>query len=1167
MKKHLLLLFLVLLLPINVMAGTCEPDKITIESIELKNLIGKAEEKEEASINGKSININLRMEDVGDTVEYKVVVKNDSENDYELNKESFDLSSEYIDYSISTEDNSNIVPAMNKKDVHLRVRYKEEVPLEELTNGKYINTNTMQVGMVSDSDKVTPPEEPETTPSPTATPKSETDPIKIPDTFANTNTVIIVLTIVIFGVAIYYFKKNKYASLALSLLGVMVFLSYKSSFALCSTSITIESNVDIESSVAMFKTGKEVNARMKQFVDSTATYETQDTTITNIVRYIGSPDANKLISENIVSAEESGKPIYMWYDSDNTTIYWYTKSYNVYYNPDSSYFFGEMRGINSISNISDISSEYTNNMSNMFYNTGYASTTFTLDLGDKFDTSNVTDMNRMFYRTGYNSTEFTLDLGDNFDTSNVTDMSYMFNRTGRKSLVFTLDLGDKFNTGKVTDMNNMFNEVGYISTVFTLDLGPNFDTSSVTNMKNMFEAAGKNSEVFTLNLGDKFDTSNVTNMALMFYLTGFENTAFTLDLGDKFDTSNVTDMRLMFYTTGHNSTVFTLDLGDKFDTSKVTNMAFLFNGLGGSNPNFTFDLGDKFDTSNVTTMHAMFTEIGFSNPSFTLDLGDKFNTSNVTDMAMMFQGAGYNNFDLIIDLGEKFDTSNVTTMQNMFKDCKYLRKIYATSSFVTDSVTNSTDMFTGSTFLMGGLGTHYNSSHTDALYAHIDGATNNPGYLTSRELIDSAIFKTGIEVNTKIKQFINPSAYYTANNTTIKKIARFTGTPSNNYLKSEYLVSPDYSSIPIYMWYDSGTATVYWYTKASSVYYNPSSNYFYSYLKAIDSISNLDDINSKYVENMTDMFANLGSNSTVFTLDLGNNFDTSNVTNMSNMFSSTGFSSTSFTLNLGNKFNTSKVTKMGGMFERTGYSSTIFTLDLGDKFDTSNVTSMNRMFKETGYNSTLFTLDLGEKFNTSNVIDMASLFHLSGYNSPIFTLDLGDKFDTGNVTSMDSMFSNVGFSSTVFTLDLGDKFDTSNVNNMSRLFVGVGYSNPSFTLDLGTKFNTSNVTNMTYMFSYVAYSNPSYTTLDLGDKFDTSKVTDMSYMFNTDRFLKTIYVPSTFVTTAVTNSTNMFSGCSNLVGGVGTTYSSSNRDGSYAHIDEGPSNPGYFTSRVYLGKN
>ena len=48
----------------------------------------------------------------------------------------------------------------------------------------------------------------------------------------------------------------------------------------------------------------------------------------------------------------------------------------------------------------------------------------------------------------------------------------------------------------------------------------------------------------------------------------------------------------------------------------------------------------------------------------------------------------------------------------------------------------------------------------------------------------------------------------------------------------------------------------------------------------------------------------------------------------------------------------------------------------------------------------------------------------------------------------------------------------------------------------------------------------------------------------------------------MTYSSDMFTGCTSLVGGQGTAYNSSNpKDKTYAHIDGGTSNPGYFTDK------
>ena len=371
-------------------------------------------------------------------------------------------------------------------------------------------------------------------------------------------------------------------------------------------------------------------------------------------------------------------------------------------------------------------------MGYMFANAGYSNTSFKLNLGSKFDTSNVRDMSTMFSNVGHNNTTFTFDLGDKFDTSNVTNMGHMFFQAAYNSTNLTVDLGDKFDTSKVTNMYMMFYALGYNSSGFNLDLGNNFNTSSVTDMRCMFYLTGNNDTSFTLKLGDKFNTSSVTLMSDMFHNTGYKSTRFTLDLGDKFDTSNVTDMSYMFTQTGYSNTSFTLDLGSKFDTSQVKETDNMFAGTGYSSTRFTLNLGDKFDTSNVTDMGYMFSHTGYSSTTFTLNLGNKFDTSKVTKMYHMFYYTGYSNRNFTLDLGAKFNTSNVVNFNQMFYGSRYLKTIKAPTTFVISADATTNNMFKDCTSLVGGSGTRYSASYIDGTRARIDGGTSNPGYFTSR---------------------------------------------------------------------------------------------------------------------------------------------------------------------------------------------------------------------------------------------------------------------------------------------------------------------------------------------------------------------------------------------------------------------------------------------------
>ena len=208
--------------------------------------------------------------------------------------------------------------------------------------------------------------------------------------------------------------------------------------------------------------------------------------------------------------------------------------------------------------------------------------------------------------------------------------------------------------------------------------------------------------------------------------------------------------------------------------------------------------------------------------------------------------------------------------------------------------------------------------------------------------------------------------------------------------------------------------------------------------------------------------------------------------------------------------------------------------------NTSEVTNMSRMFSACW---SMESIDLSH-FDTGNVTHMSYMFN---YCEALTSLDLSS-FDTGNVFSMEGMFYEC---SSLTSLDLSS-FNTENVRNFKEMFFDcVGLTS----MDLHN-FDTRNAGTMNGMFLECS----GLTSLDLSS-FNTAKVTDMSYMFDFCRNLVTVYVGDEWSTTAVTNSSGMFSDCLSIVGGKGTTYDANHVDKAYAHVDGGTSNPGYFTAK------
>ena len=213
------------------------------------------------------------------------------------------------------------------------------------------------------------------------------------------------------------------------------------------------------------------------------------------------------------------------------------------------------------------------------------------------------------------------------------------------------------------------------------------------------------------------------------------------------------------------------------------------------------------------------------------------------------------------------------------------------------------------------------------------------------------------------------------------------------------------------------------------------------------------------------------------------------------------------------------------------------------------------------------------KFDSSNVVVMANMF---GNCSSLKTLNLTN-FDTSKVTQMDRMFENCA---ELTDLNLSG-FNTSKVNHMMNMFSNC---KKLTTLNLSS-FDTSEVTAMCGMFSYCsALTNlniSSFNTRKVGDmremfmncsslitldlsNCNTSSVQDMMQMFEGCTNLTTITASPKFVTNALQDSSQaMFDNCPKLEGGEGTKVSNYGSSSTYARIDGGEDNPGFFTEVRY----
>ena len=640
-----------------------------------------------------------------------------------------------------------------------------------------------------------------------------------------------------------------------------------------------------------------------------------------------------------------------------------------------------------------------------------------------------------------------------------------------------------------------------------------------------------------------------SNTTLTFYYDNYRSsrTGTTYDL-------NTLNNSPGWYTDGTNANVTKVVFNSSFADARPTTTYFWFYRM----ENLQSITGLSYlNTSEVTNMSYMFASC--TNLT-SLDLSS-FNTSKVTKANGIFRDcSSLASLDL-----SSFNTSKLTNMNYIFSNCTSLRTVYAGSGWTTAAVTSSYYMFQDCTNLVGGKGTTYDANHIDATYAHIDGGTSNPGYFT---------------------EWKEAYACYTSSNTTL---TFYYDNQRSNRTGTTYDLN---TGDNVTGWQTDGTnASV---TKVvfdpSFASARPTSTYGWFYeMENLQSITGIEYLNTSEVTNMGHMF---NSCIRLTSLDLSN-FNTSKVTHMNQMFQFC-YELTSLDLS---SFNTAKVTDMHFMLD---YCTNLRTIYVGNGWSTAAVTNSTNMFR----NCTSLVGGQGTTYDVNHVD--ATYAHIDGGTSnPGYFTEKGPEAYacyTPSNTTLTFYYDNQRSSRTGTTYDLNTDdndtdWDTDGTNaNVTRVVFDPSFANarPTTTCDwfygmtnlqsiTGMSYlNTSEVIYMNWMFLEcskltsvdVSHFNTSkvismysmfnsctgLTSLDLSS-FNTSKVAVMLRMFYNSTNLRTIYVGNGWSTAAVTHSANMFSNCTSLVGGQGTTYDANHIDKTYAHIDGGPSNPGYFTDK------
>ena len=558
----IVILLSLFLLPLNVFA---DDNDVIVKSIELVNKSDNVEELSQASASGTNINVNIKLYDPKDYIEYSLLIKNNSQDDYTFDDSKLETSNDYLSYKFSYSESSNVLKPGEERNVKLTITYINKVPQDKLTNDFF--TSESKISLTLNDNVITPN-------------------IVNPETgLTNPILYVIVMFISLVGIFITLKISKKIKLIMIVLTSLLVLPIY--TVANKKIDIKLNANITIDGKEAYFLPGSEFNIKVKQLAGNDTTvngYNTSDNFIKTIKISDVEPTETNKEDKNVASNADSPNPIYMWIKEGTLYLWSLDKTLNL--NEDAAHMFKNFKALNSIDDMRRFDTSKTTTFMQLFYGDTQLTSDDLTSISD-WNVSNVKSIKTMFSFVSIDNVDFL----KNWDVSSVEDASYAFQVCG--SLV-SIDGLSNWNTSSFKNMYGMF--MGHSSIgdnhINSLEGLRNWDVSNVEEMSYLFQ---RNADISDLSPIENWDVSNVKKMRGMF----LGNTSLTnASPLSKWKVTSLHDILAMF----QSSSVTNLNGIDKWNISNITDIR----GLVQNDLNLEEADLSLFDLSNITDASTIF---------------------------------------------------------------------------------------------------------------------------------------------------------------------------------------------------------------------------------------------------------------------------------------------------------------------------------------------------------------------------------------------------------------------------------------------------------------------------------------------------------------------------------------------------------------------------------
>ncbi len=563
-----------------------------------------------------------------------------------------------------------------------------------------------------------------------------------------------------------------------------------------------------------------------------------------------------------------------------------------------------------------------------------------------------------------------------------------------------------------------------------------------------------------------------------------------------------------------------------------------------------FDI--SFSDYNLESANAMFasctalTSINFTN----------FNTSNVRNMAYMF----YNCSALTgIDLST-FDTKNVLFMYDMFDGCTNLQTLDL-SGFDTGNVTDISYMFYGCSALTDIDLSTFDTKNVFLIYNMFDGCSSLQSLNLSNFNTQNVYYMDGMFYRCTSLQTLDLSSFDTRNVTDMSYMFYGCSNLTTIYCNDDWSsIERDEELLSVEMFigcqnlpnYSQENVNDITYAKPVSMggYFTSSGPIAYAVLTSDGNLSFYYDENSAERandQNTEKIFYDFQWNiededeyyyEYITTATFDASYRDYPITSTASMFNGLYYLTT---INGLEYLNTSNVTDMSYMFT---LCRSLKTLDLTG-FNTENVSNMEYMF---AYCETLTNIYCNDNWDQPNILQSDKMFYdcfaLPNYDSEHFDVSSAKPTSEGGYFTKREAYAIVADGNLTFF------YDANKPASGSLEFTNTGEGSWRSATFTSVTFDAS-MKNYKFISTAGMFSSMTNLTVinDLTN-LNTSAITDMSDMFNGCSSLASIYCNNDWSSLTIP-SDNMFLGCTQLDG-----YNASNVTIAFAKPTEG----GYFTT-------